>query len=153
MSNIALSTDQIDNLLKAHKKFKGAFPCDQIPKFMENEYSVILNCDPISLPGSHWTALVVKGNTGFYFDSFGRFYDNFSFPEVYRENLSKICLNKKMRFQNKVLQGFHSNTCGEFCVYFIKQMDKNVPFSNIFRDFTENLNFNDKKIINLYKRD
>ena len=45
MSAVALSTDDIDEILKNSTKFKGAFPCDQIPKFPDNEYSVIINVD------------------------------------------------------------------------------------------------------------
>ena len=146
-----LDTDEIDKLLGSSSKFKGAYPCDQIPNFPDNEYSVIINVDNSSLPGSHWTALVVKGNNVYYFDSFGRLYNNSSFPVDYIENLGKICFGKKIMFQNKVLQSFHSNTCGEFCVYFIKQFEKNVAFSRIFHDFTENLKLNDTKIMKLYK--
>ena len=149
--NIALSTDKIDDLLRNYEKFKGAFPCDQIPKFLDNEYSIICNCDTSNQRGSHWVALVIRGNSAYFFDSFGRSYDNFSFPEAFRKYMGEICLNKNLHFQNKVLQSFHSYTCGEFCVYFIEQMHKNVNFSYIFRDFTENLKANDMKILKLYK--
>ena len=151
MSNIALSTNQIDDLLKTDSNFKGTFPCDQIPHSAENEHSYVINTDPMGLPGSHWCALVIRGNNAYFFDSFGRFYNNQSFPVIFRENLRKICFDKKVVFQNKVLQGFHSNTCGEYCVYFIKQMSKHVNFNTIFRDFTQNLKANDKKIMSLYK--
>ena len=150
--NIALDTNQIDDLLKNYKKFKGAFPCDKIPNFPDNEYSIIINTDRSDLPGSHWTVLVIRGNNVYYFDSFGRLYDNFSFPDDYREYLSRICVNKKIFFQKKVLQGFHNNTCGEYCIYFIKQMEKKLSFSTIFRDFSENLNKNDSKILKLFKK-
>lgn len=146
-----LDTDQIDHYLRSNTKFKGAFPCDQIPNFTDSEYSVIINTDNSTLPGSHWTALVIKGSNGYYFDSFGRFYSNSSFPLDYIENLNSICRDKKMKFQDKVLQSFHSNTCGEFCVYFIKQFHKNVEFSEIFYDFTENLKLNNARIMKLYK--
>ena len=152
MSAVALSTDDIDEILKNSTKFKGAFPCDQIPKFPDNEYSVIINVDNSTLGGSHWTALVIRGNNAYYFDSFGRFYDNNSFPVDYKENLSKICIGKKIVFNKKVLQGFHSNTCGEFCIYFIKQLERNVPLTRMFNDFTENLKINDSKILRLFKK-
>ena len=146
-----LDTDQIDKYLSNDSKFKGAYPCDQIPDFPDNEYAMIINVDNSNLPGSHWTALVIKGGNGYYFDSFGRQYNNQSFPLDYITNVSRICVGKKMKFQEKVLQSFHSNTCGEFCVYFIKQLDKGVAFSTIFHDFTENLKLNDSKIMKLYK--
>ena len=148
---IGLSTDEIDRVMEKEESFRGTYPCDQVPNFTDNEYSIIINVDNSTLPGSHWTALVVRGNNAYYFDSFGRLYDNFSFPADYRESLQKICLGKKVVFQNRVLQGFHSNMCGEYCVYFIKQLGKRFNFNEIFRGFTENLNSNDKKIIKLYK--
>ena len=71
---IALDTNQIDDLLKSYKKFKGAFPCDKIPNFPDNEYSIIINTDRSNLPESHWTVLVIRGNNVYYFDYFGRLY-------------------------------------------------------------------------------
>ena len=150
---IALNTDQIDNLLKNCTKFKGAYACDQIPNVNDSEYSLIVNTDVSELPGQHWTALMFKGNNVYYFDSFGRLFDNFSFPDDYRTYLRQLCGSKKVYFQNKVLQGFHSNTCGEYCVYFVKQMEKNVPFSSIFRNFSDNLKANDLIILKLFKND
>ena len=152
MSAIALSTEQIDKILSASTKFKGAFPCDQIPKFPDNEYSVIINVDNSTLNGSHWTALSIRGNNAYYFDSFGRFYDNNSFPADYKENLSRICIDKKIVFNKKLLQGLHSNTCGEFCIYYIKQLERRVPLTRIFNNFTENLKSNDSKILRLFKK-
>ena len=152
MSAVALSTEQIDKILRGSAKFKGAFPCDQIPKFPDNEYSVIINVDNSTLNGSHWTALSIRGNNAYYFDSFGRFYDNNSFPADYKENLRRICIDKKIVFNKKLLQGLHSNTCGEFCIYFIKQLERNVPLTRIFNDFTENLKLNDSKILRLFKK-
>ena len=146
-----METDQLEESLKHVKNFKGAYPCDGIPTFSDNEYSIIVNVDNSTLPGSHWTALVIRGNNGYYFDSFGRFYNNESFPIDYIRNISKICHDKRMRFQEKVLQSFHSNTCGEFCIYFIKQFSNRVAFTQIFRNFTDNLKVNDRKIMKLYK--
>ena len=148
-----LSTKEIDELLSNQPKFKGAFPCDKIPIFEDNEYSFIVNVDNSTLPGSHWTALVIRGNNAYYFDSFGRLYDNASFPADYTASLQRLCLGKKMSFQDKVLQGFHSNTCGEYCIYFIKQLEKRIKFSEVFHDFTSNLKSNDIKIMKLYKKD
>jgi hypothetical protein len=147
-----LSTDYINRVMDKLTSFKGTYPCDEIPNFTENEYSIIVNVDNSNLPGSHWTALVIRGNNAYYFDSFGRLYDNFSFPPDYRENLQNICLGKKVIFQEKVLQGFHSNTCGEYCIYFIDQLEKRIKFTDIFRSFTENLKSNDKKIMKLYSK-
>lgn len=146
-----LDTDEINKYLRSLDKFKGAFPCDQIPVFPDNEYAVIINTDNSDLSGSHWTGLVIKGSNGYYFDSLGRYYDNQSFPTDYIEYLSKICVDKKMKFNEKVLQSFHSNTCGQFCIYFVKQLSRNVKFSSIFHDFTENLRSNDVKIMKIFK--
>jgi len=152
MRSVGLSTDEIDDLLSKQVKFKGTFPCDKIPVFKDSEYSIIINVDNSTLPGSHWTALVIRGNNAYYFDSFGRLYDNASFPTEYTVSLQRLCLGKKVLFQDKVLQGFHSNTCGEYCIYLIKQLEKHIKFSEIFRDFKLNLKFNDLKIMKLYKQ-
>ena len=50
MSDVrGLGTDEIDEYLRSSSKFEG-------------EYSLIINADNPSLPGSHWTALVVRGD-------------------------------------------------------------------------------------------
>ena len=51
-----------------------------------------------------------------------------------------------------MLQDFHTSTCGEYCVYFIKQMVRNVAFSSILNDFGEKLKRNDVRILKLFKK-
>lgn len=56
-------------------KFKGAYPCDRIPKLNSGE-SVIVNTDPHNKPGEHWTGLYCDGDDKYlFYDSFGGNYD------------------------------------------------------------------------------
>ena len=142
-----MNTLTIDKLLINQPKFKGAFPCDMLPKVQDNEYSMIVNTDNSFKQGEHWTAFVIVNDNVYYMDSFGRNYDNKSFPNDYTSNLAKLFLGKRVRINNKVLQGFQNNTCADYCVYFIAKFYENIPFPSIFKDFTEDFNFNDKKIV------
>ena len=96
-----LSTTNIDLILENNEKFKGAFPCDQIPQFSDNEYQLIINTDNSSLPGTHWTGVVVRGSDVYFFDSFGRYYENLSFPSDFRTSIQKLCVGKNIKFQKK----------------------------------------------------
>ena len=146
-----MNTLMIDKLLVNQPNFIGAYPCDKIPKVSKSNYSMIVNTDNSSQDGEHWTAFIIKGETVYYMDSFGRNFDNKSFPIDYNINISRLFLGKRILFNDKVLQGFQNNTCGEYCIYFIARFNENIPFSNIFRDFSRNLNSNDQKIFKIVK--
>ena len=141
-----MNTREINRRLKNVSGFLGTFPCDRIPPTDKYSYSVIINTDNHTLPGSHWTALLVRGKSVYFFDSFGRNFNNKSFPPDFINYVSKLCRNKIIKFNDRVLQSFQSNTCGYYCVYFIKNhMNKREAFSS----FTDNLNLNDRRILKI----
>ena len=142
-----MNTHQIDSLLSNESKFKGSCPCDLIPDIKEQEYSVIVNTDNASKEGEHWTAIVIDHDTVYFMDSFGRNYNNKSFPKDYRQLLRELFIGKKVVYNDRVLQSFQSNACAEFCIFFIKKFYEGVPFSSIFRSFTDDLCSNDKKVV------
>ena len=146
-----MNTDTINHLLRYETRYKGAFPCDMIPDFTDQEYSVVVNTDNATKDGEHWTAVIVTRDIVYYFDSFGRHYNNKSFPDDYRLILRKLVSGKSLKYNDKVLQSFQSNTCAEFCIHFIKKFYEDVPFFSIFRNFTLDLCSNDKKVVSFVK--
>ena len=143
-----MKANKIQRKLRYVDTFLGVFPCDRIPKTSKYAYSMIINTDNHRLPGSHWTAIIIRGQSMYFFDSFGRNFNNNSFPLDFITNMTKLSHNKVVRFNNKVLQSFSSNTCGLYCIYLILKSITVNPI-NIFRNFSENLKLNDRKIVRL----
>jgi hypothetical protein len=112
----ALDTLQISRVLKAHPKSSGTFvgcvPSDRIPVPDTYPYAAVINTDPTKYGGQHWVAVYVSSpHSVEYFDSYGNtpnknigsFLDNFS--HIKRSTFA--------------LQGFDTNSCGYYCIYFI----------------------------------
>ena len=71
--NKALYDNEITDIAQQliGKKYVGTFPIDRVPLFGTDKY-MIVNVDKSGLPGSHWVALYLKGDTIFVYDSFAR---------------------------------------------------------------------------------
>ena len=69
--------DQIcsnDHILK--KFYRGIYPSNKLPPLSalkpRSKCFLIANLDPDTMDGSHWVLLYIRGNTCYYFDSFGK---------------------------------------------------------------------------------
>ena len=116
-----MNTTDIENILRADSRcspyFKGAMPRDRFVDFvLETEspsYSVVFNSDPSYRGGQHWLVFVKNKQEGYYFDSYGQH------PATYadvKEALSSTI--QKVYWNSERLQGFTSNTCGDYCILF-----------------------------------
>jgi len=94
---------------------------------------IIFNLDPHDKSGSHWTAMFIniKLKKIYYFDSYG---DDLTpnrihvLAERIQEQSKKI--GKKFKFIiNKTRHQYTRSECGMYCLFFIIQMIKDVPFS------------------------
>jgi hypothetical protein len=67
-----MDTVQISCTLNNVKSFLGAFPSD-IPHFITQPSTVIVNTDAYTQTGSHWLAIRLepRSSTAFYVDSYG----------------------------------------------------------------------------------
>ena len=97
--------------------FKGVFGADQIPwsRLRGNEeWSFIVNTDPISKPGEHWIAVAQKpGQHCVFFDSYGNkpaYYN----PVLWR-SLNRCQINAEDYQQDT------STVCGDYALYFLSQ--------------------------------
>ena len=142
-----LDTLQLDKTITA-PGFLGAFPYDQIPtKPGIKLFSLIINVDSSKLPGSHWIVLLFKEQQYYFFDSYGRSFKDITFPAMFTKTIKNYIGSTRFRYNKKLLQQFTSNVCGEYCVFFIREMT-NKTFKSILGLFSDNLIFNDQLVSN-----
>ena len=105
----------------ARKYFLGCFPADGIPRPQNFPYSLIVNEDPKTQRGSHWTGLFVPNKEqAIYFDSYGRD----PIDHIYEYLLKfKHVISNKTKFQS-----IFSNVCPHYCIFFIYCMTLGIPF-------------------------
>ena len=143
-----LST-HIEKLLKNEKSFMGCYPKDKLPKIFPKVLpkTIVVNTGLSSTHGDHWVALRLQKAFCFYFDSFG-------VDIVDREILSFIKRKyQKYTFNNKCIQYYDSENCGEFCIAFIKMVKNRNDFKNFVNNFDfHNLKNNDKQIEKILKK-
>ena len=123
--NYPLSNIFINDLLKNFKHFEGCYSKDQI-HLIENNKSLIFNLEKSYQKGSHWSALSIKNDDVFVFDSFG--------VGHIPNNLYKIYKNYNIITNIYRIQDINSNLCGMFCVLFclykVDSKNKFISFLN-----------------------
>ena len=137
-----MNTLELDKKISA-SGFLGAFPYDEIPPKPDSKlFSLIINIDPSTAPGEHWTALFYKEPSLYFFDSYGRDFKDATLPKSFSDKIKDYIGDTKYKYNTMWLQPLTTNTCGNFCVYFIEEMTKN-RFSKVFEIFTKDLRKND----------
>lgn len=132
---------EIKSILKDIPGFVGVFPRDRIqsPKKLPAFY--VVNYDSSNEPGEHWVAIHFPSqSTGEYFDPFG-------LPPLHenlREFMQKNC--RRWQYSLKDIQHAQSIKCGNFCIHFIRQRYKGVPYRQILEQFGRASIINDKKV-------
>lgn len=117
------------------KGFAGVFASDSLPQSVGTHTSFIINLDPKTEPGSHWTAIFftdeqdtfTKKKSAFYFDSYGRFPTHKNILKFLVNNAANISYN----FYG--FQSYNSLTCGHFCLYFLYKMNRNLKLNELSR--------------------
>lgn len=107
------SAIQCDVYMKSH--ILGAFPADHIPSHLPLGTRIIVNTDPVRLPGRHWVAFFLnQRNTLECFDSFGRSPSRYSaYIRQFMTRFSDTDINEKQ------LQSRDTNVCGQYCLLFL----------------------------------
>lgn len=128
-----MNTNEINTILscdpRSKKFFIGVFAANQLPRTpRKNTYAFVLNSDPDTLQGSHWTAVFVQRNrlnepVLDFFCSFGRSYKEYGFP------LKKYA--KRIRYNTFQFQPNSSDTCGMHCIVFVQSRCIGVPYNTI----------------------
>lgn len=140
-----MNTKEINYILKNVKNFKGTYCRDQLPIMPKKPFSLVINTDPCSEPGEHWVAIIVnKDKTGEYFDSFG-------LPPLHKdlwEYMENQCPSGWI-FNQFTFQSLGSDTCGNYCILYIKSISKGYKYIDFLSIFTKNTIFNDKIVKSL----
>lgn len=126
--------------------FLGAFAYDALPPRQDGDFSLVINTEVASKPGAHWIALVKKGKLMYFLDSYGRNVKHFTFPTGFKETILKYIGDSKWKFNPLLLQQFTSNVCGEYCIYFIQELETGglTKALSVFSDFPVE---NDKLVV------
>lgn len=111
---------------KIRKIFGGVLSSDCLPLHRNNFTAYIINLDPHTLPGTHWTAVFFNDNgCVYFFDSYGRKPRNKSILKFMKRNANMI-------FYNKVcVQDLYSVTCGFYCLYFLFCSVRNLKLNHL----------------------
>ncbi len=127
-------------------KFFGVFPRDKAPACAEvasYPACLIVNADNSNEAGSHWLALLyVTAMHAEFFDSYGLK------PEFYSlEHLLPSATNAITDLSVVQLQSDDSDVCGHYCIYFLFERAKCIPFHRIFNQFSlTNFIWNDTQV-------
>lgn len=130
--------DKVDKMLPPGNLFVGVFSSNTLPH-REPPYCFITNTQPDNEKGEHWVAFWVEHNFVEFFDSYGRSPENSMFPETF----SNFVKNKKCFYNNLILEGIFSKTCGHFCIYFIVLKSFGADFETILNTFSDSRIVND----------
>ena len=147
-----LTTTEIDAKLEV-AGYLGTFACDELPENPKDltSFSFVVNVDPSNEPGSHWLAVVFKTGIFYFIDSYGRSYnDRGLFPKLFIDIFQKYFEKSKVICNRKMLQQLVSNACGDYAIYFIREMSKN-SFKKVLSVFSENLKRNDQIVVRYVK--
>ena len=102
------------------KNFRGVFSRDALPKKNHKVECGIVNLDDIQGPGTHWVAYRIQKKPE-YFDSFG-----LPMPEEVRHYLGPDAI-----YSPDELQDRDSVLCGWWCLYFLLERQRGVPFFEV----------------------
>ena len=121
-----LKTKQIIDYLSQIKYFKGVYPIDCLPVFMEVPASIVINLEPHYMDGSHWVVVHIdKSRYAHYFDSFGRRPEG-NILTFIEKNAPRGYTYNKIKFKAN-----ESIACGYFCLLFIMMAQNQRKFYKI----------------------
>jgi hypothetical protein len=122
-------------------KCAGVYALNELPSQVVPDTFFICNTDPNWLPGRHWIVLYFTiGGSAEYFDSFGRFPKQ-KIIENFLDNNST-----SWTYNNVKIQGTFSNTCSEYCMFYVIYRLRGFYMSTIMNMFNKNCNENDLSV-------
>lgn len=109
------------------KYFTNIYARNELPMNVRFPSCFIINTHNRDEPGEHWLA--------FFLDEFGNveFFDPLGFSlDFYKLDgyVNKISKNR-VKISTKQVQGFFSNFCGIYCVYFLHQKCRGKTFQEV----------------------
>ena len=109
--------------------FRGVKMRDELPKKPREQECGVLNFNTHDQSGSHWVCWLKTGNDRYYFDSYGEPPPDelMSYLKTYKEMTERLPVIR----QSAVTVQHYQNECGSLCLYVLKKLTDNVPFSEI----------------------
>ena len=143
MSTKPLTTTNLNLMLKNYEIFMGTFPSDQI-QIQKSGYpqAFIVNTEPSTSTGEHWTALIVSDKKCLFFDPLGCEILNIFLLET----LKGVGITK-YKYNSCQIQSTFSNNCGYYCVAFILSFIRGFSYSSFIHNFVSELKQNDRLCI------
>ena len=139
------SSIEIENYLKDQKGFLGCFACNDLPPFPTKfPISMIINTHRKNQAGEHWLGLILTKSKCFYFDSFGAPILEETIVSYLQEKYEKVTIN------NECIQHLYSESCGLYCIAFVKNVRSKTSFETFISKFNLlDLLKNDNIVLNL----
>ena len=107
---------------------------DQLPTRVESRaQSIVVNTDSCDREGTHWVAFQFpKEGPAEFFDSFGRA------PETYHGRFRNVLITNgpQYKFITVRVQPEDGDTCGLYCVHFVKYRYRNFTLEDIVKEFS-----------------
>jgi hypothetical protein len=125
-----------DYELECYLKDLPATVCcaDQLPARVEDRaQSFVVNTDSCDREGTHWVAFhFPKEGPAEFFDSFGRA------PETYHRRFRNVLIanGPQYKFNTVRFQPEDGDTCGFYCVHFVKYRYRNFTLEGIMNEFS-----------------
>lgn len=126
--------------MKFIKSFKSVRAKDEYRGNIKSNECSIINMDDHNGPGTHFVAYFNSSKLPYitYFDSFG------AVPPIEIVKYLKSS-GKEIEYNSSQYQPIRSDLCSFYCMYFINEMNKGIPFYDILSKFSlKNNNMNDK---------
>lgn len=142
-TNIALTNfDLIELAKKNNIHLDDVIMVDEVIQLKTNkDYNLIVNLQQTGQGGSHWIALITRGNKYLYIDSFG------GYPHFI---IVKHCLKHKFNlgYSAYICQDLKSQRCGYYCLKAIKYI-QNSKANNLYDNANKYVNeYEPERLIN-----
>ena len=140
VSTNALTTTNLNTMLKNYEIFMGTFPSDQV-QIQKSSYpqAFIVNTEPSTSDGEHWTALIVSDQKCLFFDPLGCEMRNVFLLET----LKSVGVTK-YKYNNCQIQSIFSNNCGYYCAAFILSFVYGYSYPRFMSNFVTPIKQNDR---------
>ena len=134
--------------LRARRVFRGVFPRDKLPEYVNGASAYIINTDHSRGPGKHWVCVWFDGQGG------GEYFDSFGVPPTLEPILRFIKRNLTGRFSynTRLFQNLLSSACGLYVMYYVLMKSRGARLSRVQQVFhTHCLRTNDIRVRSLVK--
>ena len=110
--------------------YYGVCAKDQLPNTDVRPLAIIVNSDPSTEDGTHWSGIfLLQNGSGEYFDSYGQ-----APNQVVKAYLLKQA-PEMLTYNTRMLQNLWSTVCGAYCVQYLeaRNRQRDIPFSTLLR--------------------